>query len=226
MSTRSRAASRRDRPLTPAQRSITSPLAAHRASKHWKTLSPRWTLKVRPRPSPRWIGHGPRRVWDDFRSVEVNLVHQRTGRRHGSSSSATPQGTGISSWPLFAGTPGPAGLPQKFPRVPASFPTCSQTHAFLRCFSHALARPMVPGKINLRAWRLRGNGDQKGRVEAFRHAGGHRFKSCSAHSLTPADRNCRRVLSFVRTSTCGERFASLLLTLVPSRDDRDCPRLS
>src|SRR5262245_57079764 len=40
---------------------MTSPCWPQRASKQWNTLSSRLTLKVRPRPSPLWIGQGPRR---------------------------------------------------------------------------------------------------------------------------------------------------------------------
>src|SRR5262249_6186065 len=41
-------------------RSMTSPRLPHAASKQLNTLSLRLTLKVRPRPSPRWIGQAQR----------------------------------------------------------------------------------------------------------------------------------------------------------------------
>src|SRR5262245_42958231 len=47
------AAERRSRWCNAAHRSITSPFWPHRASKQQNTLSSRFTLKVRPRPSPR-----------------------------------------------------------------------------------------------------------------------------------------------------------------------------
>ena len=37
------------------------PVDPHRASKHWYTFDSRFTLNVRPRPSPRWIGQAQRR---------------------------------------------------------------------------------------------------------------------------------------------------------------------
>src|SRR5262245_48314852 len=59
--TRSRAAARRSSWCRAGHRSITSPFLPHRASKQVKTPSSRLTLKVRPRPSPRWIGQAQRR---------------------------------------------------------------------------------------------------------------------------------------------------------------------
>jgi hypothetical protein len=40
---------------------MTSPLRPQAASKHWKTLSSSFTLKVRPRVAPRWSGQQPGR---------------------------------------------------------------------------------------------------------------------------------------------------------------------
>src|SRR5262245_47311592 len=51
------------------------------------------------------------------------------------------------------------------------------------------------------------------------------FKSCSAHSLTPADSNGRRVFSLVPACTCGERSDPHPLATVSTKDDRVCLRL-
>src|SRR5262249_14368551 len=58
-----------------------------------------------------------------------------------------------------------------------------------------------------------------------RHAGGHRFKSYSAHSLTPTDTTCRWVFSFDLACTCGEPILPPRVTVTPCRNDRECPRL-
>ena len=50
-------------PVTLAHRSMTSPFLPQLLSKHWKTPCSRWTLKVRPRASPRWIGQVQRFLW-------------------------------------------------------------------------------------------------------------------------------------------------------------------
>jgi len=80
---RSRAASRSDRPLTLAHRSITSPFLAHLASKHWKRPLSRWTLKVRPRASPRWIGQAQRCCgpWPRRRETQAELIQDASDRQ-------------------------------------------------------------------------------------------------------------------------------------------------
>ena len=56
-------------------------LGATLASKHWKTLSSRWTLKVRPRPSPRWIGQAQRRCGPLPRSCRQAELLEHLGQR-------------------------------------------------------------------------------------------------------------------------------------------------
>ena len=55
-------------------------LLAAAASKQWKTFSSRFTLKVRPRPSPRWIGQAQRRCGPLPRSRAVRPRWSKTPR--------------------------------------------------------------------------------------------------------------------------------------------------
>jgi len=62
-------------------------------------------------------------------------------------------------------------------------------------------------------------------AQTARHAGGHRFKSCSAHYLRTAGRSCQRFFSFVASGTYGGAGAILSQFCLRVHLDTSWPRL-
>src|SRR5262245_33211738 len=140
-----------------------------------------------------------------------NPTGGRMAQRRSTTSKLETRSHRARSGSLASRTKRPAMEPSAAFADSQEFPAVSQTPRKTRNFPLVFATLRAYDFFALKCSRSPGVheqiGDKRTCFRAFRHAGGHRFKSYSAHSGTPADRSCRRVFSFVCTLTYHDRPA-------------------